>query len=166
MKRENSDVIELVKVVYEQHWLHARHVENERLWFTNIFTAIFAGVISIIKDSLFDLASVPLILFLMILSIFGILVSIKFDSIYKTHKRAAELILEMYNLSHINAQFNKHWVNNLIRISKLFPFFFAMCFSFLMGVLIYIYLRNSFFSITVPTITAMIFLVSLYKLNY
>ena len=26
-----------LRSVYEQNWLHARHVENERLWFTNIY---------------------------------------------------------------------------------------------------------------------------------
>lgn len=35
---------EFLKGIYEQHWLHARHVENERLWFTNIFVVVVAGL--------------------------------------------------------------------------------------------------------------------------
>ena len=34
---------ELLKSVYEQHWLHARHVEYERTWFTVVFAIIIAG---------------------------------------------------------------------------------------------------------------------------
>jgi len=67
MKCEDSSVIELVKAVYEQHWLHARHVENERLWFANIFTAILVGAISVVGKQLFDPASIPLIVLLMAL---------------------------------------------------------------------------------------------------
>jgi hypothetical protein len=37
---------EFLKSIYEQHWLHARHVENERLWFTNIFGIIVAGLLA------------------------------------------------------------------------------------------------------------------------
>ena len=50
-KREPSPVDEkargeLLKSIFEQHWLHARHVENERLWFTNIFGVIVAGLLA------------------------------------------------------------------------------------------------------------------------
>ncbi len=35
--------IGLLKSIYEQHWLHARHVEYQRLWFTTVFALIVAG---------------------------------------------------------------------------------------------------------------------------
>ena len=41
---EEKARVELLKSVYEQHWLHARHCENERLWFTNVFALIVAGL--------------------------------------------------------------------------------------------------------------------------
>lgn len=43
---EYSDISK--DIVYEQHWLHARHVENERLWFTNIFVIVTGGLIALI----------------------------------------------------------------------------------------------------------------------
>jgi len=166
MKCEDSDVIELIKAVYEQHWLHARHVENERLWFANIFTAILVGTISVIRKQLFDPASIPLIVLLMALSVIGMLMSIKFDSIYKTHKRAAEQILEICGLPHLNAQFREHWVNSQIRVSRLFPYIYALITSYLIGVLAHIWSRNLFISVATSITVAVVALVWLYKLGY
>lgn len=46
---EETTRAELTKGIYEQHWLHARHVENQRLWFANIYRlvagALFRGLI-------------------------------------------------------------------------------------------------------------------------
>ena len=35
---------ENLRKIYEQYWLHARHQETQRLWFTNIYAVIAAGV--------------------------------------------------------------------------------------------------------------------------
>ncbi|MBA7494327.1 hypothetical protein ES702_04902 [subsurface metagenome] len=43
---EAKDRGELLKSVYEQNWLHARHVENERLWFTNIYVIAVGGLLA------------------------------------------------------------------------------------------------------------------------
>ena len=64
MKKTSNESIELVKTIYEQHWLHARHVENERLWLTNIFAILFAGSLAVVKDKLIDPSSLPLIVLL------------------------------------------------------------------------------------------------------
>jgi hypothetical protein len=36
------------RAVFEQYWLQARHVENERLWLTNVFAIIFAALLGLI----------------------------------------------------------------------------------------------------------------------
>lgn len=36
-----------LKKMYEQYWLHSRHQEIQRLWFTNIYAVIFTGVLSL-----------------------------------------------------------------------------------------------------------------------
>ena len=38
--------------IYEQHWVHARHVENERLWFTNIFVVIMGALLAILGSDM------------------------------------------------------------------------------------------------------------------
>ncbi len=47
METDEGTRMALLKSVYEQHWLHVRHVENERLWFTNIFGVIVAALIAV-----------------------------------------------------------------------------------------------------------------------
>ncbi len=34
-----------LKTIYEQYWLHARHVADERLWFTNIYILVVVGIL-------------------------------------------------------------------------------------------------------------------------
>lgn len=60
-----------------------------------------------IKDKLFDMTSLPLIIFLMSLSGFGIIFSLKIDSIFKTHTRSAKQILEKYKISDLWTHYEK-----------------------------------------------------------
>ena len=166
MRDEDIEKIDLIKAVYEQHWLHARHVENERLWFTNIFAIIFAGSLAAIKDKLFDISSLPLVIFLMILSGFGIIFSLKIDSIFKTHTRYAKKILDRYELSDMWTYYNKHWVNAKIKISRLFPIFFSICFYFFLFLLIYIFSKSYLWSIIIPVIFGVETCIFLYRLKY
>ena len=165
MKDENNERIELVKSIYEQHWLHARHVENERLWFTNIFAVIFAGTLAVIKGKLFDKSSLPVIVFLMALSGFGVLFSLKIDSIFKTHTRAAKQIVDMYGLSEMWTHYKKHWVN-MIAISRLFPIFFSICFYFFLFVLMYIFFGSYWWSFIISAILLVVTSIFLYLLKY
>ena len=34
-----------LKTIYEQYWLHARHVADERLWFTNIYILVVVRIL-------------------------------------------------------------------------------------------------------------------------
>ncbi|MBA7702505.1 hypothetical protein ES703_111274 [subsurface metagenome] len=31
--------------IYEQYWLHARHQENQRLWYTNVYAILVSGLV-------------------------------------------------------------------------------------------------------------------------
>ena len=33
-----------------QNWLHVRHLENERLWFTNVYAVVVAGAITFLRQ--------------------------------------------------------------------------------------------------------------------
>jgi len=92
-KKQNLTNNELL-VILEQNWLHARHVEDERLWFTNIYALIVA--ISIIGLRLFW----PLIfasLFLIFLSLLGIIATYKLTAEFHNHIEKIELIIEKLN---------------------------------------------------------------------
>lgn len=79
IQRSNS-ILEL-ETIFTEHWKHARHCENERLWFTNVYAVVVAAILysiaEISKDP--ETTSVPVLvlaLFGLILSVLGFLVVI------------------------------------------------------------------------------------------
>lgn len=65
--------------IFKEHWNHARHCENERLWFTNIYAVVVAAVLVFIGNAAYgvlaDFDSAALLaLFGLILSVIGFLV--------------------------------------------------------------------------------------------
>lgn len=87
MKDEN------LRRVYEQYWLHARHQETQRLWFTNIYAVIVAGVFAYfgaVKGH--STIETPLLIFLMVLSLFGYLMTYSWNIPFTIFSRSAEEI--------------------------------------------------------------------------
>lgn len=89
---------ELLKSVYEQHWLHARHVENERLWFTNIFALIVAGLLAFLgtveDEELLSLFAVYAGCFIFILSILGYFLCLTWRAPFVEHTTLANKMLK------------------------------------------------------------------------
>lgn len=84
---------ELLKSVYEQHWLHARHLENERLWFTNIYILIVGALLAYTFESgKAGFWSWPILIIIFVLSLAGFFMchSLRIPSYY--HSRMADII--------------------------------------------------------------------------
>ena len=81
-----------------QNWQHARHQENERLWFTNIYALLVAGVLVFLGQFGFD-KHYYLVLFLLIFSIFGLIVTLKTSYEFSNHMNAIKKIIEKLHLS-------------------------------------------------------------------
>jgi len=84
---------ENLRKVYEQYWLHARHQESQRLWFTNIYVVLVAGVFAyfgIIEEHY--AIKILMLIFLMILSLFGYLVIYSWNLPFVIYSRLAEEI--------------------------------------------------------------------------
>lgn len=58
------------RIVYEQYWQHARHVENELLTFTSFYAIIVAGSFIFLKSNS-GIENTIIMIFVMFLSIFG-----------------------------------------------------------------------------------------------
>ena len=163
---ENNEK-DLIKAVFEQHWLHARHVENERLWLTNIYAVILAGSLAYMKEDLFKEANLPLICFLMLLSLFCILFCLKIDSIFKTHTTQAENLLKESKIPFLMLDgFSNHWVNKVIRISRLFPIFFSLCFNFLLFIFLKILFGPVVYSYLIPFAIFFLSSILFYRIRY
>lgn len=138
----SSDKQNFIKTMYEQHWDSQRAGVKERLQLTYIFSGIFAGSLVILKENLIDRISLPLIVFLMSFSIFGILFTLKVEGVLRARETAANRIVDLYGLSDLNAKYDRSlWVTK-VRIGRLFPIFFSMCFCFLLFILLNILFKG------------------------
>ena len=81
-----------LKETYEQYWLHARHVADERLWFTNIYVLIVVGVLAFLKVDQPLFLRLGLLLFVLLLSIVGFFMCHSLTVHFITYSRTAELI--------------------------------------------------------------------------
>lgn len=130
---ESMNKWDFIKTMYEQHWLSQREGVRERLQFIYTFIVIFASFIVILKENVINQMSLMIItLIMMLYSIVGLLFTLKVEGVLKARERAANRIVELYGLSDLNAKYDKSlWVTN-VRIGRLFPIFFFMCFCFLL----------------------------------
>jgi hypothetical protein len=72
------DMSRVLVAAFEQNWENARHIKNERLTFTNMFSAIAAGVLSFLHSmSGSHRAEIYVLLFLCFFSVMGLLTSLR-----------------------------------------------------------------------------------------
>lgn len=84
--------------VYEQYWSNARENESHRLWFTNIYVLITAGVLALMWKGYGNSLSLAFYIFLLILSIIGLFVSYTNGLAFVWYSRMCEKILYDLNL--------------------------------------------------------------------
>jgi hypothetical protein len=80
-----------------QNWLHCRHLENERLNFTSVYSVIVAGVLAVLGQVNFK-GYTYLLFFLLVLSILGLLFSSKIDLEFNNHMQKINTIVNELNL--------------------------------------------------------------------
>ena len=124
---------ELLKSIYEQHWLHARHVENERLWFTNIFALIVAGLLAFLattNNGVLSESARYAGYFILILSIVGYVFCLTLRAPFVAHTEKAKKLLEDSRL----LEYDPYQPEEIYRIIKigwlstheLFLYFYAL----------------------------------------
>tara|TARA_B100000809_G_scaffold169987_1_gene167350 strand:- start:156 stop:638 length:483 start_codon:yes stop_codon:yes gene_type:complete len=139
-----------LQMVYEQNWLHFRHVENERLWFTNIFALIVAGTFVFAAESGLRHELWPLFLILVIVSLLGLQITIRLSWTALSLSNHIQAIADELGISAIegipvrrdsqesgllarirrSAQF-------LFTVASAFMLFYLMMFGVVLGLLIY-----------------------------
>lgn len=149
----NSPNQKALLTALEQNWLHARHAENGRLWFTSIYAAIIAGSLSfLIKGNtpLDDVPIIPLLLFFILLSTIGIIVSVKLGLEFHQHITFATEIAKNKKVelekcigkplgSYEKKEMKTPWV---LSVGSWFLIFYITCWSGFFGWLFYILSGN------------------------
>jgi hypothetical protein len=133
-KQESSQgVIEphLASAAFVQAWENVRHVRNERIWFTNAYTAVVAGGLAfLLRDNGNSAQQAPKSIGLLVLVLFSVL------SIFSSIRLVAELRTSIENLKRVTQQIGiGHLVGMLepprgfatrLPMRWVFPIFFSL----------------------------------------
>jgi len=138
METVGNDRRDLVRAIYRQQCSHVRHAENQRLWFTLIYVILCTGSFIVMRGELFHQANWPVIAFLMLLSLFGLFFCLRAQTDIRVYTGVAELILSRYSLGHYLVKCGANKTNRLFTMSRLFPIFFLLLFSFFLFVIVQI----------------------------
>ena len=86
----------LATAAYVQAWENVRHIRNERIWFTNAYTAVVAGGLAfMLRDNGNSANQAPKSIGLLVLVLFSVL------SIMSSIRLVAELRTAIANLKHL-----------------------------------------------------------------
>lgn len=115
-----------LRVIYEQYCLHARHQEMQRLWFINIYAIIVAGVFAYLGTvEAHDAINISLYVFLLILSLFGYLMTHSWNIAFVKYSRLAEAIaICEWSLPEEYQRFTKY--RKRIRAARTFMGFYSL----------------------------------------
>lgn len=168
---------EALLIALEQNWLHARHAENELLWFTSIYAAIIAGSLSFLIRGNTPLYGVPVLLplFFILLSTIGIIVSVKLGLEFHQHTIFAKEIAKNKKVelekcmgkplgSYEEKKMKTSW---FLSVGTWFLIFYTTCLSGFFGWLSYILSCNLIFGVVITFIAFIIigFLIWRYRKN-
>lgn len=127
---------ELLKSVYEQHWLHARHVENERLWFTNIYILIIGALLAYTfgrgEAGLWPWSILAIVLTISLIGFF-MCYSLRIPFIYHT-EMADTIQIKEWNLPY---NYLKYKPSKLIHFHVVFSWLYIVMSSFSIGFLLH-----------------------------
>lgn len=119
--------LEMVKTIFEQNFLHARHVTSERHWFTNVYILVVAGALTFLSASKSVQFLCAIFLSLLILSLLGIFISLKLGGeLTNIHKMNEKLIDEYFETLKSYVGFplkGRPW--SLIRLRYMYPLIFS-----------------------------------------
>ena len=150
---------ENLRKVYEQYWLHARHQETQRLWFTNIYTLLIAGVFAYLGASGVDNPTkVLLFIFLAMLSLFGYLLTYAWNIPFTKFSRAAELIsIKEWHLTEDYARFSSY--KKGFRAGRLFTGFYSLMLGVFVALIVDLLVPLSFCTVINYLIIGLIFMI-------
>jgi hypothetical protein len=118
----------LLLAVFQQNWENARHIKNERLWFTNIYAIIIAGTLTVLQLARDNIAlEITIISFMILFSIIGLLTSFRMKAELEECLRSVNQIVSSAGLNSLMALSREDGVP--IKYPKfrwIFPWFYAV----------------------------------------
>lgn len=129
--KDNEDKIFIA--ILEQNWTHLRHVESQRMWFTNIFALVVAGVLSFLGTrSTPSLSSnFAVIAFLWFFSVLGLLQTLKTNKEIDVLLNEIHVMCELKGLKrHVDFPELRSGIYGRIRIRYIYVAFYSLMILF------------------------------------
>lgn len=134
--------------IMKENWLHARHIETERMWFANVFVAIIAGTAAYLSKKELELPPLPILYILLIISIFWLCLTIKLNAAFGNYIRAIQHIFDNEKIPQVaKAEWRtymgmplsaKGGVWKIFRASYFLILFYALTIGALISLIIYV----------------------------
>ncbi|MCK4273312.1 MAG: hypothetical protein KAW90_00360 [Dehalococcoidales bacterium] len=84
--------------IMKENWLHARHIETERMWFANIYAVIIVAVTAYVAQhgiGYFSIATLKIIVIvLLLISLIWFFITLKLNFAFKNHMDAIKKIFD------------------------------------------------------------------------
>ena len=157
--------IQLAREIFAQYWLHVRHQELQRLTFTSIYAAIVAGTLAYLAaiEMPFPFSILPMI-FLMILSLLGILVVIAWRIPFLEYMLKARKILQKYGFKEFNP-YEGIKAKKPMTVYRAFLRFYELTFSLMCALIVCSFVNNLMFSMCAFILSIIILEILTYHLT-
>ena len=111
-----------------QNWQHVRHIENERLQFTYIYVILVAGILAFLEKFGFS-GHIYLILFLVMFSFLGLIVTLKIGLEFDNHiSRIKEIVKKLHLDEFMGLPTSYSGIGKIIRVKNAFIGFYVIMF--------------------------------------
>lgn len=134
MPTQEDPVIESLRRLFEQHWLHCRHLEFERAGFTSIVAAIVVGVLTFMATS--ETITPYPIYFLIALTSVGLILTVRWTYAFEFHRtKTKDVALALGIKAEIDIPAKGIW--KIFRTRIWFPTFYIIMLTGLVLFLVY-----------------------------
>ena len=127
---DTGEISERTKLLFDQHWLQARHAENLRVALLSIYGVMVSGCLAALREGFFGGTSLALWVrtFLMLLAVsFGIM-CYKMGLVFSKHSWEADRILPDDGPKMLDKILKGHWSDSrLFSVRLHYVAFFAFC---------------------------------------
>ena len=122
---QGENKTKILLTIFEQNWLHIRHIENERLLCLNAYVAIIAASFHILTKGNAD-NKVLIIALLLIFSLINLLLSLKMEAVIENYVSKNERIAKNLEIKEFTGLRVKSGIWKVIRLKYLFPIFYGV----------------------------------------
>ena len=113
--------------IFEQNWIHIRHMEHYRIWCVNTYAVVMAGITYALSTGKLEPYFAFVAGFLMILTMTYLLIALKVEAIIRKFVSHNGAIIKKMKVKEYAPVRTREGIWVIIRLQYLFPVFYGAC---------------------------------------